>query len=419
MKKLLQRTTYILLLLPFYSFSQQIHIGQNAEEVNRIVRSIVQNNEETPGVHQVVMQYEPQYNNGVLDGIIQCKQYKLRERADFCTNYFFRNNKLEYIDVEYSNTISIQELLKYMPPMIKVGDYYFDIYSENYFWYHFAKDGSVSEVERNMSMNPPPANILKQLKSIKLQAKLQAKLEVEQQEKDHYKHAKLMYDELMNSYTNLGMVVNSDRENLNAILPYFQTLKIDPYLKINDNIKITYQKDSLLNFLPKYFHNEMIYFTISKNGKLLSISNKTDSLALTTEQYPFLKKWIEITGQVTLDYNNKNYPINYKYPALSLNNNESCPITTKYCFSVEGKDIGFIKDTSLIRNINKEYPEFIKYTGINEVCPVIIKYTFNKKEVESLLYKYANIKNIKELRRIKGNPFKPKVMYSPLLGQRC
>jgi len=424
MKKIIQRHYYVLfLLLPLKSFSQQIYIGQNANEVGTIISADLASTERAQGYNQVTTQYEPEYNNGILDDIIVCKQnvpsIDLDRAIDYCTHYIISHNRLSSVIEEYSN-ISLQELESVMDKsMIKVGNYWFKDHTPiNYIKLYLSKTGEVIKEYRSSLYSPVPVSILKQLRITPTPNKdivsnpyeklntgvrkymrdvnAQMNLEEKKREKETASQAKIMYEDLMNSYTNLGMVVNSDKKDLSEILPYFETLKVDRYLKINNHIKVTYQKDSLLNFLPKYFHNEKIYFTVTKNGELLSISNKTDSLILTTDQYPLLKQWINITGKVALNYDGKDYPINYKYPALNIQN-KNCPVTTKYCFLVEGKGVGFIKDTSLIKNTNEE-------------CPIFIKYTFNKKEVERLLYEYTNIKNIKELKRIKGNPIKPKVI---------
>lgn len=175
MKTFLQ--TIIFFFLPFFSFSQQIYLGQDANEVNALIYSEYQSNINSQNYNQVVMQYQPQYNaNKEFSDIILCKQnvpmMDIRHSVNFCTHYLINDNKLSSIMIEFSN-ISLSEVQSAMnSKMSHVGKYWADIDKlPNYVKLYSIANGDVIKEYLNMETTHIPDEILKKLLGIKKKIK--------------------------------------------------------------------------------------------------------------------------------------------------------------------------------------------------------------------------------------------------------
>lgn len=201
-------------------------------------------------------------------------------------------------------------------------------------------------------------------------------------------------DDLLNQYINGKELVETTAESLKLVLNQSEVGEhLNMFSANHDAVHVTYNIDSLKNYLPKYFQNEPIIFMVSNKGQLVSVENETGTVKLSISDHPFLKGWIQFEGVFRLQYKGQWHPVNYRYRALEISSIVKNRVSNYY-FSIGKNQIENNIDQSamehLLKNKNTDLAN-IEYENY---------YDFSKKEIEKSLFAYSGTNNYKDLKKV-------------------
>lgn len=158
------------------SSSQEVKIGQDAQEVRQLVLRLTNNHNKPDSYGNIANSLwtcDTKYYNGVITEVLQCYQnqylYDLSVYADYCEHYMMENNKLSNIIMQFEN-ISIEKLQenynsKYSET--KIGDFYFFNHYESYSKIYLSDNGLATIEIRKTIMKDLPKSV-QQILSLRL-----------------------------------------------------------------------------------------------------------------------------------------------------------------------------------------------------------------------------------------------------------
>ena len=162
------------LFISISAFSQQIYIGQNANEIKQLIEYSVQSNNRADSYGNrstTRKEWDVKYQNGRISDVILCyyNEYliDIGVTADFCKHFLMTNNKLSSILTQYE-TLSVSQLKSFYNKLngkTKVGEFYLDDDYKNYSKIYLHNNGLATVEWTKTDVNTLPKNIRSQIES--------------------------------------------------------------------------------------------------------------------------------------------------------------------------------------------------------------------------------------------------------------
>jgi hypothetical protein len=206
----------IILTFLIFSFgqlkSQTIEIGQDAEQIKRLVEWTTKdhNKSDSYGNYSSARaSWDVSYNNGQIVDVIQCyeNQYyiNLRMSVNYCKHFIMEYGKLAYTLTQYEN-VSKEKLIEVYDGLYeerKINNLYFDEEYKHYSKIYLAKNGQATIEWRKAELNQIPSNVRKEIENkqkAKENEEYQQKLAAEKEEQKRLEITSKLYD--LNIYNN-------------------------------------------------------------------------------------------------------------------------------------------------------------------------------------------------------------------------
>ncbi|HEY0055198.1 MAG TPA: hypothetical protein VGB63_07575 [Pedobacter sp.] len=207
--------------------------------------------------------------------------------------------------------------------------------------------------------------------------------------------AKRSYNQLLASYINGQKVLTEDKLVIeDSEVPHLDLTGLSQNIEVmKPASEATFDKKNILSFLSRFFNEELIYFTISKEGLLESISNSDNSVKLTNADHPELQTIIRRAGAYKLKHNGKLYSVAYRYPALKIGI-DKCTENTQYFFRIGSNKLESVSDSIAIKALILNSTTKENYCGLN------LNFSFDKEELKRKVLTYFSVEDMKHLRKV-------------------
>jgi hypothetical protein len=233
-----------LLILTFLIFSfgqlksQTIEIGQDAEQIKRLVEWTTKdhNKSDSYGNYSSARaSWNVSYNNGQITDVIQCyeNQYyiNLRMAVNYCKHYVMEYGKLAYTLTQYEN-VSKEKLIEVYDDLYdvrKINNLYFDEEYKHFSKIFLTKNGQATIEWRKAELNQIPSNVRKEIENkqkAKENEEYQQKLTEEKEEQKRKEVTSKIYD--LNKYdeTAYNSVFDDIKQGIKG---YFQSSSNSSY----------------------------------------------------------------------------------------------------------------------------------------------------------------------------------------------
>lgn len=236
---------FLILTFLIFSFgqlkSQTIEIGQDAEQIKRLVEWTTKDHNKPDSYGNYLSaraSWDVSYNNGQIVDVIQCYENQhyidLRMSVNYCKHYIMEYGKLAYTLTQYEN-VSTEKLIDVYDGLYeerKINNLYFDKEYKHYSKIYLAKNGQATIEWRKVELNQIPSNARKEIEK-KQKAKenevLQQKLAEEKEEQKRLEITSKIYD--LNIYDNsaYNSILSDIKED---ILKYFALCEDPTYYSI-------------------------------------------------------------------------------------------------------------------------------------------------------------------------------------------
>jgi len=200
------------LILTFLIFSfgqlksQTIEIGQNAEQIKRLVEWSTKdhNKPDSYGNYSTARaSWDVSYNNGQIVDVIQCyeNQYyiNLRMSVNYCKHFIMEYGKLAYTLTQYEN-VSKERLIEVYDGLYeerKINNLYFDEEYKHYSKIYLAQNGQATIEWRKAELSQIPSTVRKEIENkqkAKENEEYQQKLAEEKEEQKRLEITSKLYD---------------------------------------------------------------------------------------------------------------------------------------------------------------------------------------------------------------------------------
>ena len=385
-----------LLILTFLIFSfgqlksQSIEIGQDAEQIKRLVEWTTKdhNKPDSYGRYSDARaSWDVLYNNGQITDVIQCYDNQvyidLRMSVNYCKHFIMEYGKLAYTLTQYEN-VSTDKLIKVYDELYgdrKLNNLYFDKEYKHYSKIYLAKNGQATIEWRKADLNQIPLNKRNEIKNKqkdKEDEEDQQKLAEEKEEQKRLEITSKLYDLNIYNKSAYNSVLSDIKEYILKHFAlcetpnYYSIIKVPSFIKLEkgDNKKFRYT-----NIFNVYFKLEDHGHQDQLKGNIYYVGSHD------------IRQKKEITN---ISGNDKNsylfYDISIKIPALKIDGYE---VMTEARF--DSISVDYVKGITKVK-IEKGNVEFLENTPDNDLIDKIkAKLRTEPSGKYIIKYEYRNI----------------------------
>ena len=294
-----------LFLISNLSFSQQIYIGQNANEIKQLIEFKVRSNNRADSYgnrSSTRKEWDVEYQNGQISDVILCyyNEYLIDMgiTADFCKHFLMTDNKLSSILTQYE-TLSVSQLKEFynkLSDKTKVGEFYLDNDYKNYSSIYLHNNGLATIEWTKTNVNSLPKNVRNQINSKLQKQKEEENSRILARKKEREKKEEItskIYDFKTEFPGEYDKFIDNQR---GRILSYFKDCSSVRYessifpsdFEIKSSKEKFYRFQS--NYFVTYFNTSSSYNTSRKDSLISGIDTKKIALRKLSYSLPKLEK---------------------------------------------------------------------------------------------------------------------------------
>lgn len=364
-----------LLILTFLIFSfgqlksQTIEIGQNAEQIKRLVEWSTKdhNKPDSYGNYSNARaSWDVSYNNGQIVDVIQCydNQYyiNLRMSVNYCKHYIMEYGKLAYTLTQYEN-VSKEKLIEVYDGLYeerKINNLYFDEEYKHYSKIYLAQNGQATIEWRKAELSQIPSSVRKEIENkqkAKENEEYQQKLAEEKEEQKRLEITSKLYDLYIYNKSAYNSVLSDIKQGISN---YFNSSEKSNYY----NRSSIPSFDELANGNEKKFRYTNIYNAYYKLDDHSRPSQMYGNVLVAGSRDVRQEK--EITNISGNDKSSSLFDaISIRIPTIEV---EGYEVMTEARF--ENISVDFAKGITIVK-IKNGNVEFLEYTPDNDLIDKI------------------------------------------------